>query len=252
MVAAGLSTLPTPKYHRVKEVILARIVDGAWTPGMSIPTEPALCQEFGVSRNTVRKAVGDLVHEGKLETVQGKGTFVATPKIQERFVQRAFGLYEDMERRGLSLTTVVLRQGVIPAPPEVANGLGLQPQDRVHELVRLRAVEGETLLISTNHIPEALCPGLDRTDLSSGSLYGLLRSRYGLTLAHGRRRIEAVAADSEEARLLGVALASPLLRLSSVAYLPNGRPFEYSWAVQRGDRACIDVDFVPGADDLLG
>ena len=73
--------VPVPKYFRVKEAVLARIVDGTWPPGAMLPTEPEFCDEFGVSRITVRKAIGDLVHEGKVETVQGKGTFVATPKL---------------------------------------------------------------------------------------------------------------------------------------------------------------------------
>jgi len=243
---------PVPKYHRIKKAIAARIVEGVWASGSAIPTEPALCHEFGVSRNTVRKAVSDLIHEGKLRTMQGKGTFVATPKLEERFVQRAFGLYEDMERRGLALATTVLRQDLVPAPPEVAAGLWLAPGEPVHAIERLRAVQDERILVSTNHIPASLCPGLERADLSTGSLYHLLRARYEVVIARGERRIEAVAAGPREARLLDIALASPLLRLTSVAYLPDGRPFEYSWAYQRGDRACIDVEFLPASDDLSG
>src|SRR5438270_775114 len=116
-----------PKYRHVKQVVLARIADGTWRPGSLLPAEPELCREFGVSRITVRKAIGDLVHEGKIHTVQGKGTFVTAPKLGERFVQRAYGIYEDMARQGLHLETEVLRQEVIPAPEEVAVQLGLQP-----------------------------------------------------------------------------------------------------------------------------
>ena len=121
---------PVPKYHRVKETVSARIADGTWPPGSLLPAEPDLCLEFGVSRITVRKAIGDLVHEGKVQTVQGRGTFVAVPKIGERFVQRAFGIFEDMERRGMRLSTEVLRQEVIPAPDEAAAGLGIRPGER--------------------------------------------------------------------------------------------------------------------------
>jgi GntR family transcriptional regulator len=240
---------PLPKYHRVKEALQERLAAGTWAPGALIPSEPELCREFGVSRITVRKAVGDLVHEGRLYTVQGKGTFVSKPKLQERFVQRAFGIYEDMERRGLRLTTVVLRQEVIPAPAEVADRLGLRPGERVHVLARLRSVQDEKILVSTTYIPEALCPGLVDEDLSTGSLYRLLRERYGLRIAYGERSLEAVAAEQWEARLLDLALASPLLRLDSVAYLANGRAFEYSQALHRGDRARIEVEFLPAPDD---
>jgi GntR family transcriptional regulator len=254
-VAQRLGTLfratnaPVPKYHRVKEVILARIADGTWPPGALLPPEPDLCQEFGVSRITVRKAISDLVHEGKIQTVQGKGTFVATPKVGERFVQRAFGIYEDMERRGLRLTTQVLRQEVIPTPEDVALRLGLRPGEPVHLLVRLRSIEGEKILLSTTYIPYALCPTLAGEDLSTGSLYRLLRERFGLKIGRGERSLEAVAATQWEARMLDIALASPLLRLDNVVYLPNGQPFEYSQTLQRGDRARVELEFVPAPDD---
>ena len=246
---AQAAAVPIPKYHRIKEVMLGRMADGTWPPGAAIPSEPELCQEFEVSRITVRKAVGDLVHDGRLQTVQGKGTFVATPKLRQRFVQRAFGIYEDMERRGLRLTTVVIRQEVIPASPEVAKRLRLTATDLVHAIVRVRSAQDEKILVSTTYVPYALCPGLVEDDLAAGSLYSLLRARYNLRIGYGERSLEAVAAGSREARLLEIALASPLLRLDSVAYLPDGRPFEYSQALQRGDRACIEVEFLPAPDE---
>jgi len=233
------------KYHRVKAEMLARIADGLWSPGMAISSELDLCEEFGVSRITVRRAISDLVHDGKLQTVQGKGTFVTKPKLQERFVQRASGFYEDMERRGLQPQTVILRQDTIPAPSDVALHLGQSVGERVHVIVRTRAVQYETILVSTTYIPALLCPDLMGHDLAAGSLYRLLRQDYGLKIARGERSLEAVAAGPWEARVLDVALASPLLRLDSVAYRADGQAFEYSQALHRGDRARIEVEFFP-------
>ena len=249
--APALATSPVPKYHRVKETISARIGDGTWPPGSLLPAEPDLCEEFGVSRITIRKAISDLVHEGKILTVQGKGTFVAKPKVGERFVQRAYGFYEDMERRDLALTTEVLRQEVIPADKIVAERLGLRQGERVHHIVRRRAVEGEWILISTTYIPESMCPDLIGEDLSHGSLFRLLRDRYRITLARGERSLEAVAADQWHAHALDLALASPLLLLESRAFLPDGRAFEYSQTLQRGDRARVDVEFFPAPDEAI-
>jgi GntR family transcriptional regulator len=239
-----------PKYYRVKEALLERIANETLPPGALVPSELELCAEFGVSRITVRKAIGDLVHEGKLRAVQGKGTFVMRPKLQERFIQRAFGIYEDMERRGLRLSTTVLRQEVIPAPLEVAMRLQVPREERVHLLERVRSVEDERLLLSTTYIPALLCPGLVNDDLSSGSLYRLLRERYGLKIGRGERSLEAVAARQREAHLLDIALASPLLLLGTVAYLPDGRPFEYSVVLHRGDSARIEIEFLPAPDEM--
>jgi GntR family transcriptional regulator len=250
LVKAGPGQSPAPKYHYVKQIVLARIANGTWRPGALLPTEPELCQEFGVSRITVRKALDDLAHEGKVHTVQGKGRYVSSPKIGERFVQRSYGFYEDMTRRGLRLETQVLRQEVIPAPQEVADRLRIGEGTPVHVLVRLRSVDGEKLLISTTYVPEALCPTLVHEDLSRGSLFSLLRERYGLAIARGERSLEAVAAGQWEARLLDLALASPLLRLVSVAYLPDGRVMEYSDTLQNGGRARVDVEFLPAPDEI--
>lgn len=241
---AGAET-PIPKYFRVKEALLANIASGAWPPGARIASEPELCREFGVSRTTVRKAVSDLVHDGRLSVVQGKGTFVAGAKLETRFVQRAFGIHEDMERRGIELSTELLRAELTEAPPDVASRLRLSTGERVWVIVRLRSIDEEPVLVSTTYLPEALSPELVEDDLRSGSLYRLLREQHGLSISHGERRLEAVAAGAEEARRLDVALGSPLLMLETVAYREDGRPFEYSVALQRGDRIAVELDFLP-------
>lgn len=246
---ATLAPAPVPKYYRVKASLAARMADGTWPPGSLLPTEPELCLEFAVSRITVRKAISDLAHEGMIITVQGKGTFVAKPKVGERFIQRNFGFFEDMRRRGFAVTTEVLRQEVQPAGNKVAERLALRPGDCVHVIVRRRAVDGERFSLSTTYIPEALCPGLANEDLSQGSLFQLLATHYNVHLGHGERTLEAVAAGQAEARMLDLALASPLLRLDSTGYMPDGRPFEFSNTFQRGDRALVELKFFPAPDD---
>ncbi len=129
-----------PKYHRVTPDMFACTADGIWSPAMAISLELDLCDKFGVSRITVRKAISDLVHDGKLQIVQGKGTFVTKPKLQERFVQRASGFYEDVELHGIHPQTVIPRQGqdTIPAPSDVALHLGQPVGERVHVIGRTR------------------------------------------------------------------------------------------------------------------
>lgn len=244
-------TAPVPKYYQVKEAILKRINDGIWSPGAIIPPEPDLCAEFGVSRITVRRAIGDLTHEGKVYTIQGKGTFVARPKVEENFVQSAFGIYEDFRRRGLTLSTTILQQEVIKAPDIVQDRLKLQPEDWVHMIVRLRSVLEEKLLVSTTYIPYDLCPGLEHEDLTQGSLYDLLASHYDLHVGRGERFLEATAARPSDALLLAISVGSPLLLLENLAYLPGGRPLEYSATLHRGDRARVHLTFMPTSDEEL-
>jgi GntR family transcriptional regulator len=247
----GSQSSPVPKYFQLRETLLERINAGRWPAGTAIPTEPELCKEFGVSRITVRRAISDLVHEGKLYTIQGKGTFIARPKLDERFVQRAFGFYEDMELQGQQLTTQILLQEVLPAPEVAAAHLEIPAGSPVHILIRLRSVQDEKILVSTTYIPESLCPDLVNDELSSVSLYRWFQTRYGLTVARAERNLEAVSAREREARLLDIPLHSPLLRLESVVYLPNGKPLEYSNTLHRGDRTRVHISFVPSEDGQL-
>jgi len=96
----------------------------------------------------------------------------------------------------------------------------------------------------TTYLPYDICPDLIDEDMSTQSLYAWLEKKHGLELSHGRRTIEAVAANQYEAQLLGVEEGVPLVLLDSVSYLRDGRPIEYFHAVHRGDRSRFEVDVV--------
>src|SRR5260370_27973747 len=103
----------TPRYSQLKEIIREQYA--SWEAGQPIPSELELCQMYSVSRTTVRKPLDHLTQEGLLYRIQGKGTFVAPPKLRERFVHQATDIYEDMASPAITIRTHVLEQAVIPA-----------------------------------------------------------------------------------------------------------------------------------------
>ena len=235
---------PLPLYFQLKELLRQEIESGHWQPGQRIPSEAELCQAFDISRSVVRQALRELEYQGLLYREQGKGTFVAQPKISESLMQDLSGFYEDMVTKGLTPLTKVLRQEIQPAHKKIANYLQIEPGDRVIVIERLRSVENEPIVLVTTYLPYDICPDLINEDLSTQSLYALLEKKYGLELSHGRRTIEAVAANQYEAQLLGVEEGAPLVLLDSVSYLRDGRPIEYFHAVHRGDRSRFAVEVV--------
>ncbi len=240
--ASLAQNLPVPKYYQIREILREQIA--SWPAGKPIPSEAELCQTYGVSRTTARKALDDLTHEGLLYRVQGKGTFVVVPKLRERFLQRTVGFYEDMASRGLVLTTRVLEQGVVPADKIVAEHLRLTAGDEVIKLVRLRMIGDEPIMIVTNYLPHSLFAGLEHDDLENASLYALMRHKYGVTLSHGTRLVEAIRCTEEEARLLQVPASTPLLAITSTIYDPQDRPVEFGLSHHRGDRAQLEINVV--------
>jgi GntR family transcriptional regulator len=235
---------PVPYYAQLKEILAEQIRNGTWQPGVRLPTETELCERFEVSRTVVRQALTDLVHDGLIVREQGKGSFVAQPKISEGLVQRLTGFYEDMAERGLRPTSQVLRQEVVPASATLARFLEVEPRTELIVIDRLRFVRGEPLVLVTTTIPRDICPQLIDVDLRHRSLYDVLRHEAGIVITRGRRWIEAVAATARQASLLAVRKGAPLIRLESVSYRGDGRPVEYYDAIHRSDRARFEVDLV--------
>lgn len=236
--------VPIPFYYQLSQLLRGEIEAGAWLPDTLIPSEHELCAAYGLSRTVVRQALGELAAEGLLYRVKGKGTFVARRKIKEKFIQRSDGFYGDMTARGLAVSTVVLDQCIVPPPPHVRQCLRLGAGNDAIKIDRLRSVDGAVLLFVQTYIPAALCPDLVTADLSSCSLYALLREQYGLTVASGTRSVEAVLAHPPLAALLGVDRGDPLLKLDSVSFLDDGRPLEYYEAWHRGDRGKLEIEIL--------
>lgn len=233
-----------PFYVQLKESLQQRIKLGEWPPGSRLPSESVLCQSYEISRTVVRQALRDLELEGLIVRRKGKGTFVAEPKISENLVQKLTGFFQDMVDSGHRPVTHVLAHKVVPASEHVANRLNIIPGTRVYDIDRLRFVEGEPILFVTTYIPHSLCPQLANVDLGDRSLYAFLENECGLVIAHGRRTVEAVAANEQMAKLLQIDQGAPLIKLESVSYLEDGTPLEYYIALHRGDRSRFEVELV--------
>ncbi len=233
-----------PLHVQLKQALEKQILRGRWKPGDLVPGEPELCRLFAVSRTTVRQALAALAYQGLVVRERGRGTFVAPPKLTESAVERLSGFYEDMADLGHPPVSQVLRQKAAPAGGQVAALLEIRPGTRVVEIERLRFVQDEPVVLTTTFLPHELCPGLEDADLTHRSLYEYLETECGLTLERGRRTIEAVAADSRQARLLRTPKGSPLILIQSVSHLANGRPIEYYLALHRGDRSRFEVELV--------
>ncbi len=239
--------VPIPYYYQLLQIIREDILRGALPADTVIPSEHTLCGTYGVSRTVVRQALGELVSEGLLYRVKGKGTYVARRKIEEKFIQRSDGFFREMTSRGYKVNSRVLEQSTATPPPHVRAALQLEAGDRTIKIDRLRSIDDEILLFVQTYIPERLCPTLVDADLSDCSLYGLLRERYNLVVASGTRTVEAVGAQAALVRLLQVEKGAPLLKVESTSYLADNTPLEYYEAWHRGQRSKFEIEVVLSA-----
>lgn len=230
-----------PMYDQLRRHIIDSIDRGELVPGSLLPGEHRLCEQYGISRTVVRQALAQLEHEGIVERVKGKGTFIARPKTSESLVHSLVGLYEDVERRGGHVRSDILRHTTEPADGEVADALGIAAGTPVVVLERLRHVDGEPWSLSTTWMPEHVGAVTLGADLEDASLYRML-AEHGIRATHGVRSAEAVVATPEQAQALGVAPGAALLRLRSISRESHDEAIEYFVAYHRGDRSRFEFE----------
>lgn len=225
-----------PMYDQLRQLIIDGITRDGLQPGDPLPGEHRLCERYGISRTVVRQALAQLEHEGLVERVKGKGTFVSRPRTSEALVHTLIGLFDDVERRGGHVHSDILRHERTDADADVAAALEVPVGSAVIALERLRHVDGEPWSLSTTWMPDAVGALTLDVDLSEASLYRVL-AEHGIRATDGVRSAEATVATHDQAQRLGVSAGSALLRLRSISRDANGIPIEYFIALHRGDRS---------------
>jgi GntR family transcriptional regulator len=223
--------LKVPKYYRVKSQILALMTD--MVPGAAVPTERELAERFETSRTTVRQAIAELVVDGRLERTQGRGTFVAQPKLMQ--VRQLTSFSQDLQTQGRRPGSRMLRIDQLPADDEVSTHLEVTPGTPVYRVERLRTAAEEPIAHEIAHLAGPL-PDLENQLAQRGSLYRTLDEAFGIALASVEDVIETSLADPVEASLLGVDTGLPMLLIHRTARDAQGRPVEWTRSVFRGDR----------------
>ncbi len=221
-----------PKYYTVKQQLLE--LTQALVPGSPVPPERELAQQYQTSRTTVRQALAELVMEGRLLRMQGKGTFVAKPKVAQLLELASYT--QGMRAHGLHPQTQILDASYLPADAQLSELLAIPPGSRVLRVHRLRLADGEPMSTDTSHLPARRFPGLRRNLDRYASLYEALATAYDVELAEAEETIETVLADPNDARLLGVDVGMPLLLLSRLAFDTSAQPVEWAQSRYRGDR----------------
>ncbi|WP_267246020.1 GntR family transcriptional regulator [Streptomyces sp. PR69] len=225
-------TARVPKYYRLKRHLLE--MTETMPPGTPVPPERTLAAEFDTSRTTVRQALQELVVEGRLERIQGKGTFVAKPKVSQALQLTSYT--EDMRAQGLEPTSQLLDIGYVTADDTLAGLLDIPTGGRVLRIERLRLASGEPMAIETTHLSAKRFPALRRNLMKYTSLYTALAEVYDVRLAEAEETIETSLATPREAGLLGTDVGLPMLMLSRHSIDTQGEPVEWVRSVYRGDR----------------
>ncbi len=231
---------PLPLYYQLKEILIELIDNEELKPGDAIPAERELCEMHGISRMTARKAIEDLSIEGLVYREQGKGTFVAEPKMKQQLSQLK-GFTEQMEEKGLETSTNILSFVVKDATKKICKHLNLTDNKAVIEIKRLRYVENEPVAFETVWLPFNMCSTLTKDNLEGKSLYKTLRQKYGYNFDLAKQSIEPIVINEYESKLLNIEPKAMALLFRRTTFLDDGRVIEYTKTINRSDKYKYEV-----------
>jgi GntR family transcriptional regulator len=234
-----------PLYIQIAEGLISQVESGELAPGDQLPPERELSEKLEVNRMTLRRALRVLEAQGLLVRKQGVGTFIAAPKI-DRPVDTIYRFTRGMQSRGYTPGTRLISCEQAFAEAALARELALPVSAPVFRILRLRTVNQEPVLLESYTIPARLFPGLDLHDLESRSIYEVMESEYGVTIAGAHQSFEPVVASTFEAELLGVHLGAPLMLERRVSFDKDSRPVEFGRDRYRGDRFRFVTAAFPG------
>ena len=205
---APTRTLP---YATVKAALRERIAEGGWEPGVRLPSERELVQEFGCARMTVHRALRELDEEGLIERRQGSGSFVAELHPISNLLE-VRDIHDEIRERGHAHTTRVVSVARDRADARTAAAMRLRKGAPVYRVQLVHLENGVPIQLEDRHINPTLAPDLLERDLTRITPSAVLFEHAPLTEAE--QVVEAVLATDEQATLLDVAVGSALLMVS--------------------------------------
>lgn len=237
---------PVPLYHQLEQDLTERINAGEFPQGEPMPTEERICEQYGVSRITVRRALDALIAQGLILRRRGVGSFVAERRQGVRSV-RLTGSLDDFLATAGSLDIELLSLERVAPPPEVRAALELPEEEA--EVVRLElssSLSGRPVIYLEIYFPLAIGGVLSRDDLTPGvPVIRLIERKLNLRVVRAHQLIESDLAGAEAARHLGISPATPILRIRRVYFTHGDRPIEVAILRHHPERYQYEIELRP-------
>ena len=234
-----------PLHTQLAALLKAQIAAGVFAPNTSLPSEREMCEQYKISRTTVREAIHKIEKEGLIQRFAGKGIYVTEPQQKMAIHVSLKGFTSDVKREGGFPSSNLISATVISVVPnKLTDRMKLDKNDEVVKIIRLRCNNGIPLALHTVYLNHRLCPGILDHNLSKESLFNILINQYGITLARAEEQIYAGLANLEELKLLALSYPSAVLRSERTTLTDSGEVVEYSQATYCGEsyRMIVDLD----------
>jgi len=227
-------------YIQLMRIFLEEIHSGEWSLGRQIPTEEELCEKYNVSRITVRQAINNLVSDGYLMKVQGRGTFVSNvlPVVGLSMKTR---LTEEMFGKEVNLRRKILFQEIKKPSPDIK--AFLRTNENIYYILSKRTANSETAYIEEAFIPSSALPHIEKLDIAHGSLYSVLQEKAVKKIFKMIQTIEISEVTGDHAKNLGARAGTPVLVVHRLFISSDNSPIAYTKIQGKSDRYKFQTEF---------
>lgn len=228
-----------PKYQQIKERLQRLIADGGIDH--RVPSENELARQYRVSRMTARKALNELLRDGLVERIPGKGTFVKQPQITQAYFHiHAFS--ENARRLGVQAGSQVLQSTIGTLPVRFT---GKIPGKRAVCIRRVHLLDDRPVCYELRYLRKDWCRPILNEDLSDSSVHALIVDKLGLPITRVWQRLEALSLKPAIADALEVEAGAPALCMQQVLYSAEA-PLSCVDYYLRSDVYAFEDSFEPG------
>lgn len=238
-------TAPISLHYQLAALIKNQIAAGIYIPGSSLPSEREMCEQYGISRTTVREALHRLEREGLIQKAAGRGVFIAEPQRNLAIHVSMNGFSSDIKREGGFPSSSLVSAGIIQVPTtDLIKAMNLEPGDEVVKIVRIRYNNNVPLALHVVHLNHRFCPHILDHNLAKESLFQVLAVDYGNKLIRAVEHIFAGLADQEELNMLNLTYPAAVLHSERTTYNEKDEIIEYSDATYCGEnyRMVVNLD----------
>ena len=214
------------KYIEIVNALRDDIAQGRYNSERKLPTEEALMAFFGVSRNTIRKAVDVLVNSGCVYRVQGSGVFLRNINDEEFAASiNINGLTKNFSRD--EIKSKILELTVISPDDNLINKLECTEETKIYYVKRVRYVNDEPIEIEESYYNKDIIPYLNK-EICEGSIFNYIREDLKINIGFANRVLSCNKLGQKDAEIMRLSEGDPCLEIENVVALNNGKKFNYS------------------------
>ena len=232
--------MPKAKYEAIYHSIKKRIEAQDYPYQSLLPSENTLIEEYACSRNTVRRALAELVADGYVQTMQGRGVRVIyQPVGKTTFTIGSIETFQETARRNrLRAVTKVTKFETITATEQFAAESGFSEGDELWAVQRVRYLDGKALILDVNYFLKEFVPGLT-PEIAANSVYDYIENTLGMQIITSKRHITVEHATARDEKLLDMGTYGCVVVVVNQTFNSDGMLFEYTQSRHQPDYFCF-------------